>query len=239
MVKRKRAVFFIGTILLMCCTEPPPDEQAADLSVSLDDAVTACQTIKERRARGRCTVMALKVRGAISMEDCSSTPGQGLQAQGFGLEGHLLIDRGLGLGTEWHDECLFQAAAQSKGPTAARYEMCRAAGGFARTCGFQLWQSELNQLSYEGDGAKETALAKAEAVLADHAPHARWLDQNFKDTFWTWFWGNWWSQQDNTSEQKTQPLCENWTQGADREACLKWAPVARAWVADREMNRPQ
>jgi hypothetical protein len=236
----RRTLSIIVPVVLWACvgaSDPPPLQLAADLSVPLEKAVEACGAIEDVRQRGRCTLEALKVRDAISSETCTNIPGHGLRGRGRSVDGRTLMGRGLGLGTSWHDECLFEAAARSPKPLRDRYEMCAEAGSFSRVCGYHLWQTQLNKLQVGKSGTETEALKKATALYVEHKPHAKRLDHNFTKTYWTWFWGSWWTQQ-GVSDANDQRACLQWSDPVDQETCRTWAPAARAWVDDREKNKP-
>jgi len=224
--------------LLLACSNLSPDELALDPTVPLEKAVAACATLSDSRQQGRCVLEALKTRDAISAETCTNIPGRGLRGRGLAIDGKSLVGRGLGLGIQWHNECLFEAASRSTAPLSERYKMCRETGSFARQCGFQIWQKDVMKLRPTTQDANTEALVKLESLIAEHRRYAEPLDRNYEATVRTWFWGSWWESQD-VDEDNRLSACQQWVQTEGQAACEKWEEKARTWISDRETNRPR
>jgi len=225
-------------LFLLACSNLSPSEMAVDRTVSLEDAVSACGDISDDRRQGRCIMKALKFRGAIAPDTCDYIPGGGLRGEGLAVDGKSLVDRGLGLGIQWHDECLFTAASRSTASQSARDRMCREASSYTRSCLLQLWQKDIKKLRRPPAQAGNDALVKLESVIADHRLYAEPLDRDYEVSVRTWFWGSWWQRQGIGSEYNPS-ACKQWLPAGAQAACETWALGAYTWVKDRETNRPR
>ncbi len=198
----------------LACSTPSPQQVALDPAVSLDQAIAGCETLKTPVSQGQCTLDALNVRGAITVERCATVAGE-----------------------RWRSECLFQAAEASTGSLKERYAICSQTGDYERDCGFHLWQKALLDLA-PGKPGQDGVLIRAGQLLRQHRPYAEKLDYSFEETFWTWFWGAWWEQQPAAKPGDTS-ACLAWSESGERARCEEWADRGRKWLQEREKGQPR
>jgi len=204
-LSRRHTMFW----LLLACSVSAPDSKATDVSVPLNEAMTACASHADPDRSGKCMVTALQTRSMLTSAECARVTGR------------------------WRGLCVIEAMEAVHGPLKRRYQDCAAMPGDARNCRFRLWQADVLALQ-PGHPDHALELEGMREVVKRHRLYIAEFHPGIDDEMWTRFWGAWWEQRGATDTTIRNPeTCEAFPSPIDIRLCKKWAPAAYEWLDKR------